>query len=233
MEVGYHGKVMTYAQTDTRDQAICSDQTGVHPDVVAVVERHKNHLWRKPVPAHTQQAGEQLLAWLNQQQDRPIILDSFCGTGMSTARLAAQFPDAAVIGVDKSADRLGKHQGNRQANYCLIRAECEPLWRILSEHGVVLSQHYLLYPNPWPKSSQFKRRIHGHPAFVLLKNLGGSIELRSNWSIYVKEFAQAAEQLGITGNVVPLTITAPLTLFERKYAERGQQLWQFRAEALP
>lgn len=223
----------TYPQTDIVDLAIRSDQVDVHPDLFNVVERHKNHPWRKPIPAHTQQAGEHLLAWLNEQNGKPVIIDSFCGTGMSTAHLAQQFPEAAVVGIDKSADRLGKHQTAQQANYCLIRAECEPLWRWLVEHNVRVWQHYLLYPNPWPKSGHLKRRIHGHPAFVFLKRLGGSIELRSNWSIYVKEFAQASQLLGLSGRMTPITVTAPLTLFERKYAQRGQQLWQFRSEALP
>ena len=233
MKVGYHGKVSTHPQTAIVDLAIRSDQLDVHPDLSAVVERHKLHAWRKPIPAHTQQAVEQLRVWLDEHSGKPVILDSFCGTGMSTANLAQQFPEAAVIGIDKSAARLGKHQRTQQENYCLIRAECEPLWRLLVEHRVPIWQHYLLYPNPWPKSSHLKRRVHGHPAFALLSRLGGSIELRSNWSIYVREFAQAWRQLGLSGQIIPLTVTTPLTLFERKYAQRGQQLWQFRSEALP
>lgn len=37
-----------------------------------------------------------------------MILDAGCGVGESTLRLAARFPEARVIGVDKSAARLGR-----------------------------------------------------------------------------------------------------------------------------
>jgi len=89
----------------------------------------------------------------------------------------------------------------------------------------------MLYPNPWPKSGQLKRRIHGHPAFPLLKRLGGEVEVRSNWKIYIAEFAEAWAALSQPGVVSQLKIDAPISLFERKYRDRGQTLWQFRSSA--
>ena len=95
--------------------------------------------------------------------------------------------------------------------------------------NVVCAQHYLLYPNPWPKKAHLKRRIHGHPSFPLLKQLGGAIEVRSNWKIYVDEFAAASQLLGLDTQVESLSAVEPLTLFERKYAANSENLWICRA----
>ncbi len=218
------------AQTNRYEEPIRTDQQGPHPDLVAVVKRHMDTTWRKPTPAHTAQVTSAALDWWQGQPSGPHILDSFCGTGMSTAHLAQQNPSAYVIGIDKSADRLSKHDTGL-GHYRLMRAECEPFWRALVEARHRLDAHWLLYPNPWPKGQHLKRRIHGHPAFPLLALLGGTIELRSNWRIYVEEFAIACSVIGIDGQLEQLAVTEdwqPMTLFERKYAQRGQALWRFR-----
>jgi tRNA G46 methylase TrmB len=82
---------------------------------------------------------------------RPLILDSYCGTGMSTAVLAAQYPEALVVGIDQSASRLAKHQVVDHQNYLLLQAEAESFWRCLVEAEMPLAAHWMLYPNPWPK----------------------------------------------------------------------------------
>ena len=63
------------------------------------------------------------------------------------------------------------------------------------------------------------------PSFPLLKQLGGAIEVRSNWKIYVDEFAAAAQLLGLDTQVKSLSATDPMTLFERKYAANSENLW--------
>ena len=158
------------------------------------------------------------------------MLDSFCGTGMSTAILAAQSPEAWVIGVDQSAHRLAKHQPTKHKNYLLLRAEAEPFWYCLADAGITLKRHWLLYPNPWPKASQFKKRLHGHGAFPILAQLGGALEMRTNWQLFAQEFALAADLIGLRGSVDAVNPGTPMTLFERKYHQRGQTLWRFSGE---
>ena len=98
------------------------------------------------------------------------------------------------------------------------------MWAELVQAQVICQKHYLLYPNPWPKKGHLKRRIHGHPSFPLLKALGGIIEVRSNWKIYIDEFAKASKLLGLQVEMTALRVTDPLTLFERKYALDHQGL---------
>ena len=231
---GYDDKVTDAPQTDQPAQTapvLSTDQLGPHPDLTKIVRHHRDHPWRKPCPAHTRVAFEKLLKRL-QPNNRPLILDSFCGTGMSTALIAEAHPDALVVGIDQSAHRLGKHQPSDGQNYLLLRAEAEPFWLCLAEGGIKLHSHWLLYPNPWPKACQFKRRVHGHGAFPVLSRLGGALELRTNWDIYAQEFAQATALIGIHGQTESFVPDSSVTLFERKYCERGHTLWRFRGECV-
>lgn len=80
-------------------------------------------------------------------------------------------------------------------NVVWIRAELVDFWRLMLEHQDThpwnLETHYLLYPNPYPKTKRLKSRWYAHPSFPLLLQLGGDIVIRSNWEIYLEEFAQA------------------------------------------
>ena len=231
---GYDGKVIDAPQTDQTEHTapvLSTDQLGAHPDLTEIVRHHQDHPWRKPCPAHTRDAFEKLQKRLK-RDNRPLILDSFCGTGMSTALIAVAHPDALVVGIDQSAHRLAKHQAAGAQNYLLLRAEAEPFWLCLVKAGITLHSHWLLYPNPWPKASQLKRRVHGHGAFPVLSRLGGKLELRTNWDIFAQEFAQAAALIGIKGHTKPFISDSPMTLFERKYADRGHTLWRFRGECV-
>jgi tRNA G46 methylase TrmB len=206
---------------------VTSGQRSVHPGLPQLLRRHRDSTWRKPPQAVDQPALERLATQLA-SDDRPLILDSFCGTGHSSAALAARHGEALVIGVDKSADRL-RRSPPLPANCLLLQAHCEAVWRFLAERGARLQAHYLLYPNPWPKSAHLARRVHGHPAFPLLVHLGGIIELRSNWRVYVEEFGVALHLLGITSRIAVLgTDEAPLTRFEAKYRDSGHELWVLR-----
>ena len=208
-------------------KAVSSNQSEVHPDLLEVVRAHQESQWLKPTPTHTETAALDAIAWMR-SRNKPVILDSFCGTGMSTATLAAQFPNHSVCGIDQSAHRLDKHQPAALENYRLFRAECETFWRELNDAHIAIDRHYLLYPNPWPKKNQLKRRVHGHPSFTLLGKLGGDLEMRTNWQLFAQEFDIAAATLGFIGGIESLAVDDPLTLFERKYSESGQALWRYR-----
>ena len=213
----------------SHEAVLQTDQVEPHSDLTDIVQHHQQHPWQKPCPAHTRKAFAQFLETYR-QDPRPIVLDSFCGTGMSTAILAAQSPESWVVGVDKSAHRLARHQPTEHSNYLLLRAEAEPFWCCLAEAGITLHSHWLLYPNPWPKAAQFTKRLHGHGAFPILSQLGGVLEMRTNWHLFIQEFALAADLIGLKGSIATVSPAAPMTLFERKYHQRGQTLWRFSGE---
>ena len=209
-------------------RAVHSNQQHTHPKLPDLVRRHLAHPHQKPVATHSLAAFEQVVHSLKQNK-RPIILDSFCGTGQSTATLALRYPGHLVVGVDKSAHRLGRHIKNGAANYLLLQADCEDIWQLLLREEIAVEVHYILYPNPWPKSSHLQRRVHGSAAFLWLIQLGGQIELRSNWRLYVEEFGLALQLAGYPGYVFILPQREPITLFEEKYKASGHQLWGYTA----
>jgi len=207
---------------------VTSSQRGVHPRLADTLRRHRQHPWRKPPQAVDAPALAALDAALETHRG-PLLLDSFCGTGQSTAALAARHPGALVVGVDQSAARLGKHRGG-EGHYLLLRAHCEAVWQHLAERGRSLAGHTIYYPNPWPKPGHLQRRVHGHPAFPLLLALGGALELRSNWQVYPEEFGVALHLCGIPARVrLAPDSDVPVTAFERKYRASGHSLWQLTA----
>jgi tRNA G46 methylase TrmB len=207
---------------------INSTQPGVHDKLNEYVLRYRRAVNQRPMQAHTQAAFAQASSWLGDWQG-DIIIDSCCGVGESTAKLALRYPEARVLGVDKSAMRLEKHShyASDQSNYCMIRADVNDFWRLVVQANWQVKKHYLLYPNPYPKAAQVQKRWHASPAMVDLMAMCQHIEVRSNWDIYLQEFAQAAALYGVDSNLVVIDNTIePMTPFERKYQDSGQDCWQ-------
>ncbi|BDX04714.1 tRNA (guanine(46)-N(7))-methyltransferase TrmB [Planctobacterium marinum] len=222
-------------------RSISTNQTDIHDKLSEIVLRHQNSVNQKPIQAHTQEAYERVSAWLKQFPEKDIILDSCCGIGESTWRLAKQYPDALVVGVDKSAVRVEKHgkqeeyqefmqgeanTGNEVSNYCVVRADVIDFWRLVKAANWSVARHYLLYPNPYPKSAQVQKRWHATASLQDILAIGGTLTVRSNWQIYVQEFAKALELCGRNAAINQVEQGAPFTPFERKYWNSGQQSWQ-------
>lgn len=170
---------------------------------------------------------------------------SGCGTGRSTWILGEKYPDHIVIGVDRSLARLSKqsqHSRNEANNVLLLQAELVDFWRCLATCTIV-DHHYLLYPNPYPKSSLLNQRWYGHSSFPLLLQMSGtSIIVRSNWKVYLKEFAQAVKVVEDCSDdnekwsvAEPTTLVAPdkqqsflmsRTNFEEKYRRAGEPTYE-------
>lgn len=209
-------------------RSIVTNQPGPHEDLSRRVARALAHPLRKPVAEHTRTAFEAASEWLEARPGMPLVLDAGCGVGLSTRRLAVRFPDHAVIGVDRSESRLSREHGPLPDNALLVRADLVDFWRLALAAGWRPARHYMLYPNPYPKASHLKMRWQGHPVFPVILALGGRLELRSNWRLYVEEFALATTQA--TGRPAEMEPHAPagdfLTPFEQKYHASGQALWR-------
>ncbi|EXI81702.1 MAG: tRNA (guanine-N(7)-)-methyltransferase [Candidatus Accumulibacter appositus] len=221
-----------------------SAQSDVHEHLATVVARHASAPFRKPYADYNRAAFATSFArYQRLAPGAPLILDAGCGVGESSVALATAYPTHYVIGVDQSAARLqrgqrgehrrgesheshdGQHAG--PANVDLVRADLVDYWRLLLDAGVRLDRHYLLYPNPWPKIGHLRRRWHGHPVFPALLALGGVLECRSNWPIYIAEHCLAVQQLtGRAAVLEPFVPAQPMTPFERKYLDSGHQLFR-------
>ena len=237
-------------------RSVTSNQDDIYKNLEAVVRKYAATTFLRPVADHTREAFEQACDFVrgfNAAGCAELVLDSGCGTGESTLHLARKFPNVPVIGIDKSAVRLSKAGNERQlevsaggscdvpANAFWVRAELLDFWRLALEKVDAgewkILRHALYYPNPWPKESEATRRFHLHPIFPTMLRLSLVTELRTNWEIYAREFAEAAHVLG---DALSLKFNVelgafdpenPETAFERKYKEARQQLWRTLVKA--
>ncbi|MEE4245677.1 MAG: methyltransferase domain-containing protein [Kangiellaceae bacterium] len=202
-----------------------TNQQGLNENLTATLVRHQKSTYRKPIQQHNQQAFESFIDWLGGGKDT-LILDSCCGTGLSTAKLARLYPNHKVVGVDQSKFRLSK-QSQLPDNGLLVRANCEDFWRLCQQNKIVFEKHFILYPNPWPKAEHLKRRWHGHPVFPVLPELARETQVRSNWPLYLEEFALAWQFIGqAKSKVIEFSTDDYLTLFEKKYSESDHTLYR-------
>lgn len=176
-----------------------------------------------------------LLDLLDDEEQARLVLDSGCGTGISTSGLADRHAECVVVGVDRSAARLRRGGVRtwplRHGNRIWVRAELSSFWRLAAAHGWRLRRHYLLYPNPWPKPAHLQRRWHAHPVFPAMLGLGGVLEMRCNWRIFADEFAGALE-IATGCRVFPerMAVACPASPFEAKYHASGQELYRVRID---
>jgi tRNA (guanine-N7-)-methyltransferase len=209
---------------------ISSSQVRVHDRLTTIVAKHAANEFKKPYTDYNRAAFDASIAAWQAHGGHPLILDAGCGVGLSTLHLAQQFPDHYVIGVDQSADRIGRNTqwpGTAPTNCGWVRADLIDYWRLLHLHAIRPARQYVLYPNPWPKIGQLQRRWHGHPVFPTIVALGGYFECRSNWQIYIEECSAALTQL--TTKTVAAQAYVPqcsITPFESKYLASGHALWR-------
>mgnify|MGYP001827044418 CR=1 FL=1 len=216
--------------TDSSSRIVTTNQTGIHDDLIETLLKHLGSDFHKPVAEHSQIAFD-VCCDLISANERGIILDSGCGIGQSTKILAEKYPDNWVIGVDQSEHRLNKISQQLPDNCQFIRADLIDFWRLALQARWKLEQHYILYPNPWPKAKHLKRRWHGHPLMPTILNLGGELILRSNWDLYVLEFATVLDYLSYPAREIQaIEPEFFLTPFEKKYYESGQTLYELKAE---
>lgn len=221
-------------------KAIISNQEGIHEKLEEVVTKHLEHEFKKPYQEHTLQAFSEMnarvIAFLEENPKGDIILDACCGVGQSTRILAKQNPASLVIGVDKSDHRINRNvegyssdDGFTATNFHLVRADLNDFYRLVKENNWPVAKHYILYPNPWPKSKHLQRRWHGSAVFPQMTSIGEQLILRSNWRIYLDEFQQAAKLVNLHGEVASIAkVEADLALtpFEAKYQSSGQVCYQ-------
>lgn len=207
------------------------------------------YLENRPIAKHTQAAFDELLPHLD--ESKPMMLDSGCGTGRSSLVLGEQYPDHLVVGVDRSLARLSR-SGSRLVsevtqnqlvrcaayNVLLVQADLPDLWRLFLRNKIRVEEHYLLYPNPYPKARRLKSRFYAHPSFPLLLQLKTQrIVVRSNWEAYLTDFGRCIEySKKYSAHVSDYEHLGPqqlhlessadcMTNFEAKYVAAGEPIY--------
>jgi tRNA (guanine-N7-)-methyltransferase len=99
-------------------------------------------------------------------------------------------------------------------------------WRLAVAADWRPVRHYLLYPNPYPKAAQIRKRWYASPAFPTLIKLGGLLTVRTNWDLYAEEFVRALTVAERNASRRILVAESPVSAFESKYQERGHDLFE-------
>ncbi len=218
-----------------------SNQKGVHKDLEKLVLRYLDSEYKRPIAGHTKIAFDEAGRFASRFH-APIVLDSGCGTGISTIALSKRFPENPVIGIDKSEIRLEKaearfeNQPDIPPNVYFVRAELLDFWRLAVMENWDIRFHALFYPNPWPKQSEIRYRFHAGPIFPTLVKLSPELELRTNWKIYADEFRFALELANrclhryTQINEESFFPDIPVSAFEKKFKESGHTLWRVTAK---
>jgi len=127
----------------TPSRPVQSSQQTIHQHLRAVVGKHLGTRFDKPISSHTLSAFEEACSFVYNhaaynRNNAPIIVDSCCGTGESTRRLAARFPEALVVGIDKSAQRIARFARSQSDKTWTERSQTEnnnhPVLGIVAEN---------------------------------------------------------------------------------------------------
>lgn len=132
-----------------------------------------------------------------------------------------------------------------QSNVLFVRAELSDFWLLVSQSDWIIHSHYLLYPNPYPKSKHLARRWHCHPSFPFILALSGTLIVRSNWETYCQEMFLALNAIikekalsnlpAVINSVCEYYPTLDgvnkyMTHFERKYILAGVKVYELKVD---
>jgi tRNA (guanine-N7-)-methyltransferase len=166
---------------------------------------------------------------------RHIDLEIGCGVGKYAIHRAHQFPDRAIIAIEKTTERFGKFERRIQnheelPNLFAIHSEAASvITHFIPEHS--LDEIFLLYPNPYPKVKQRNLRWHNRAfmGFLLGRlKVGGKITLATNIEDYHEEAIEMMRNVWHLDVVEDRLIGAnenPRTHFEQKYLLRDELCW--------
>lgn len=210
-------------------ESFITSQKEASPHLLPLLNKYAITQFARPIPQHQRDALEKVIHFIYHKK-APLILDSCCGTGLSTITIAKSHPEALVIGIDKSKNRILR--GATPPDNCLIiQADIYDMWTLFMQKNIRFIKHFMLYPNPWPKVSHLKRRFYAHPVFLAMCSLAPCFELRSNWPLFIEEAVLAFRFAGFKVNSHELIATAPpLSLFEKKYREHDVKLYVLTAQ---
>jgi tRNA (guanine-N7-)-methyltransferase len=166
-----------------------------------------------------------------------VDLEIGAGVGWHAITYSKSHPDRHLIALEHGRERFQKmhrrwvHNG-RPGNLEIYSMGVVPFSCFyLPENSV--ERIFILYPNPYPKVSQKRKRFHAMPFMKeLLKKLkaGGTLELRSNVLAYAQEALEDYQKQGLRllrHELISKVLRpdfCPETHFELKYFKAGEVL---------
>jgi tRNA (guanine-N7-)-methyltransferase len=168
-----------------------------------------------------------------------VILEIGSGMGEATAQIAQANPDTGFIAVEM-------HQPGLAALLMLLVEKELTNIKFIREDAIYLLNHFitdssldgihLLFPDPWPKNRQHKRRIVKSEFVQLVAEKlkpGGFIHIATDWQPYADWIkVRFDDNPGFIGGITPRPDWRVLSKFEGQGLRKGHQLTDFRYEKL-
>lgn len=166
----------------------------------------------------------------------PCVLEVGCGQGLHPILFAKENPKNHIVACERTVEKFKKFHG-RVTSHGLTNISAvheDALSWLVFHHKKVhhcFEKIFFLYPNPYPKENQRKKRFFAMPAFSFYLEClkpGGEIILRTNEAFYFEEARTLAQSVWSLkemscGEVVT---NKGITHFERKYLERGETCYE-------
>ena len=168
-----------------------------------------------------------------------VILEIGSGMGEATAQIAHSCVDTGYVAVEM-------HSAGLAALLLLIVEKQLTNIKLLREDATYLLANYipnnsldgihLLFPDPWPKNRQHKRRIVQSEFVEMAANKlkpNGFIHIATDWQPYadwIKPRFDANPKF--TGGIVPRPNWRPISKFEGQGLKKGHLVTDFRYEKL-
>ncbi|MFM8632885.1 MAG: tRNA (guanosine(46)-N7)-methyltransferase TrmB [Candidatus Nanopelagicus sp.] len=164
-----------------------------------------------------------------------VILEIGSGMGEATAAIAQANPQTGYVAIEMHAPGLAALliliNQLELKNVKLIREDATYLLANFIPDSSLAGIH-LLFPDPWPKNRQHKRRIVQSEFVELIANKlkpGGFIHIATDWQPYADWIRDRfAANLKFTGGVVDRPSWRVLSKFEGQGLRKGHLVTDFR-----
>lgn len=164
-----------------------------------------------------------------------VILEIGSGMGEATAAIAQANPQTGYVAIEMHAPGLAALliliNQLELKNVKLIREDATYLLANFIPDSSLTGIH-LLFPDPWPKNRQHKRRIVQSEFVELIANKlkpGGFIHIATDWQPYADWIRDRfAANLKFTGGVVDRPSWRVLSKFEGQGLRKGHLVTDFR-----
>ena len=166
-----------------------------------------------------------------------VILEIGSGMGEATAAIAQANPQTGYVAVEMHAPGLAALliliNQLELSNVKLIREDATYLLANFIPDNILDGIH-LLFPDPWPKNRQHKRRIVQGEFVELIANKlkpGGFIHIATDWQPYADWIkARFATSTRFKGGIVERPSWRVLSKFEGQGLKKGHTVTDFRYE---
>jgi tRNA (guanine-N7-)-methyltransferase len=160
-------------------------------------------------------------------RDAPVVLEIGFGMGEATAEMAAAAPDLDVLGVDVHTPGLGgllrEVDARGLTNVRVADGDANLLLGAMLATGS-LHEVRIFFPDPWPKTRHWKRRLVDGPFLTLVADRlapGGRVHVATDWAHYAEQVRRLLTE-NPAYELVDEIPWRPRTRFEQQGIEAGR-----------